>query len=144
MANIEDIHIPQQEIDQVMSMNKLLDFKYASWNKKQPNQPSPYWLELKLPFLDQSGLPIPQLYAYFSYRPARREGLIPSMSFIAFYKNRRIFAVNQETGYRLEEKYQKSCDFLELMCYFLQQFKVTANGTIPHPILSNNGQMELL
>ena len=44
MANIEDIHIPQQEIDQVMSMNKLLDFKYASWNKKQPNQPSPYWL----------------------------------------------------------------------------------------------------
>ena len=179
MANIEDIHIPQQEIDQVMSMNKLLDFKYASWNKKQPNQPSPYWLELKLPFLDQSGLPIPQLYAYFSYRPARREGLIPSMSFIAFYKNRRIFAVdqgqclahskkkinlippaqqhnkrahyhilhgreNQETGYRLEEKYQKSCDFLELMCYFLQQFKVTVNGTIPHPILSNNGQMELL
>ncbi|STO73023.1 Uncharacterised protein [Avibacterium paragallinarum] len=30
------------------------------------------------------------------------------------------------------------------MCYFLAKFNTVAVGQIPHPILSNNGQMELL
>ncbi|WP_118786053.1 hypothetical protein [Haemophilus haemolyticus] len=179
MASIEDIIIPQQEIDHIMAMKKQIYFQRATWERKQKNQPYPYWLELKLPFFDSDQLPIPQLRALFSYRPARRENLMPSMSFIAFYKNRRLFAVdqgerlvhvnritkvnptaesricgahyhilhgkeNQETGYLLDEKYQKSSDFIELMCYFLANFNTVAVGTIPHPISSNNGQMELL
>ncbi|AZI14527.1 hypothetical protein [Avibacterium paragallinarum] len=179
MASIEDIIIPQQEINHIMAIEKQIHFKGATWGKKQKTQPYPYWLELKLPFFDSDGLPIPQLRAYFAYRPARRENLMPSMNFIAFYKNRRLFAIdqgeklvhvnkithvkpiaesricgahyhilhgkeNQETGYLLDEKYQKSNDFFELMCYFLAKFNTVAVGQIPHPILSNNGQMELL
>ncbi|TPH27779.1 hypothetical protein [Haemophilus haemolyticus] len=181
MASIEDIIIPQQEIDHIMAMEKQIDFQHATWQRKQKQkkQPHLYWLELKLPFFDSDELPIPQLRALFSYRPARREDLMPSMSFIALYKNRRLFAVdqgeglvhvnritkvnptaesricgahyhilhgkeNQETGYLLDEKYQKSSDFIELMCYFLAKFNTVKVGNIPHPILSNNGQMELL
>ncbi|HJG03678.1 hypothetical protein [Gallibacterium anatis] len=179
MANSGDIIIPQQEIDYIFGMKKQLLFKSEVWERKQKDQPYPYWLELRLPFMDLDGTSIPQLRAQFNYRPARREGLIPSMNFIALYKNRRIFAVdqgqylkhinqitqvqppaeseiygahyhilhgneNQETGYVLDEKYQKSSDFMEFMCYFLAKFNTVVEGNIPHPVLSNNGQMELL
>lgn len=72
MASIEDIIIPQQEIDHIMAMKKQIHFQHATWERKQKNQPYPYWLELRLPFFDSDKLPIPQLRALFSYRPARR------------------------------------------------------------------------
>lgn len=179
MAKITDIIIPQQEIDYLFEQPKILDFRQAIWKKKQEEQPYPYWLQLTLPFLDQEALPMEQLKACFKYRPARREGLVPSMNFIAFYKNRRIFAVdqgqnlahrnqftdvipeampyvegahfhrlhekyNQETGYPFDEKIQKADDFHFFMCYFLKNFNTVAIGNIPHPIHSNDGQLELL
>lgn len=33
---------------------------------------------------------------------------------------------------------------MEFMCYFLAKFNTVVEGNIPHPVLSNNGQMELL
>lgn len=95
MAKIDDIIISQQEIDYLFAQPKILDFRQAVWRKKQEEQPYPYWLHLNLPFFDQHQMPIEQLRACFKYRPARRMEITPSMNFIAFYKNRRIYAVDQ-------------------------------------------------
>ena len=178
MANINELIIPQYEIDDVISQEKIIDFTRALWRKKQPNQPAPAWLVLSLPFLDKNELPIEFLKLQFQYRPARRTGLIPEMNFMAMYKNRRLFAVdqgqniahlnaftdviptppkrvdgchyhllhekhNQETGYPLEVEIEKLDDFFYFSEYFLKRFNTTYIGGIPHPIYSNNGQMEL-
>lgn len=179
MATIDEIIIPQVEINYLLKQDKILDFTQAVWQKKQDNQPFPYWLHLNLPFYDSDGLAIPQFRACFKYRPARRSELIPAMNFIALYKNRRIYAVdqgpnlihcnkftdvipeaparvvgchyhllhekyNQETGYPFDENIVKPDDFQFFICYFLKKLNITAEGDIPHPIHSNNGQLELL
>lgn len=178
MASINELIIPQWEIDNIMQQKKIVNFNHAIWSKKQFNQPEPAWLKLALPVFDENQLPITHLKLQWQYRPARRAELIPEMNFMAMYKNRRLFAVdqgqnishhnaftdvlptpptriegchyhllhekhNQETGYPIEKKIEKTDDFFFFSEYFLEQFNCSYTGKIPHPIYSNNGQMEL-
>lgn len=180
MMKKEEIIIQQKEIDLIFQQPKLIKFNSlaAVWRKKQFNQPAPAWLEMILPILNTNEIPIEQLRFHAQFRPARREGLIPSISFLAMYKNRRLFALdqgqnlahnntyldteppcepriygchyhllqekyNQETGYLLDEMLKDETDFYCLAEYFCKKFNLTSIGTIPHPIDSQTGQMEL-
>lgn len=95
MARHNDIIIPQKEIDTIFTQKKIVNFNGILWRKKQIDQPAPAWLELLAPVLNEHSIPIEHLRIQFQYRPARRIGLTPSISLIAFYKNRRLFAVDQ-------------------------------------------------
>lgn len=95
MAKNSEIIIPQKEIDVILAQKKIVNFSGILWRKKQIEQPAPAWLELLAPVLNQNELPIENLRIQFQYRPARRIGLTPSINLIAFYKNRRLFAVDQ-------------------------------------------------
>ncbi|HII3693499.1 TPA: hypothetical protein ACY36A_000755 [Pasteurella multocida] len=98
MAKNELLIIPQKEIDFILNQPKLLNIQSAKWVAKQHNQPSPQWLELKMVFLDETGIPIPNLRLHIQYRPNRRNEVLPSISILAIYKGRRILGVDQCQG----------------------------------------------
>ncbi|HCN1288986.1 hypothetical protein LTT94_22230, partial [Escherichia coli] len=97
MAKIDDYQPSQVEVDKVLYCKKIVNFSGVKW-KQKPSR-SDMWLQAHIIPLDEDCIPIQGLKFELKWKPDQDSEpddpiSYPKINIIAFYHNKRVFAVD--------------------------------------------------
>lgn len=100
MAKIDDYQPSQVEVDKVLYCKKIVNFSGVKW-KQKPSR-SDMWLQAHIIPLDEDCIPIQGLKFELKWKPDQDSEpddpiSYPKINIIAFYHNKRVFAVDDLT-----------------------------------------------
>lgn len=93
MAKKGDFRPTQKEVDQALNRPKKVTFEGVTWNGAEGR--TPIWFKLDLKAFDENGIPITGIRFMLHWRAPIVEGIdIVKLSFVMFYYNKRIYALD--------------------------------------------------